>query len=426
METSDPVGLDSGRPSEGRSDAVSRHGRPPRLCIVMEDFYPVMHGATTQILMLGERFEKRGVAVLVLTRRIEPHHAREERLKGLDVVRVPPAVGLHRAGKFLMVPATLWALFRHRARYDVVIVSDVKVLGAAAVLAARLLRKPCFLRAESCGEVDISAWFEANRRAHPLLSRIAGLLLPLRNSWLRQADRFLSISSVITTEFVSTGMPSSRIVEITNGIDAEHFVPISAAERSRLRERLSLPQGWLLVYTGRLAEGKGLRWLLDRWTRFVEEKPGAHLVLVGSGQRFAADIEDELRQQVERRGLQSRVTFTGAVPNVAEYLQAADCFVLPSRMESLGISLLEAMSCGLPCVATGVGGILDIVEDGVNALVVPYRDDQRLDEALRTMFDSPDTAARLGRAARDTVVQRFHVDRIVDRYLTLLDRIHPR
>jgi glycosyltransferase involved in cell wall biosynthesis len=395
----------------------------PRLCILIEDFYPVMHGATTQFLMLGERFAARGVGVLVVTRRIEPHHAREETLPGLVVVRVPPTVGLHRAGKFLMVPGALWVLFRQRARYDVLVVSDVKVLGPAGVLAARLLGKPCVLRAESCGELDITEWLAANRRAHPILSRVARLLLPLRNLWLRQADRFLSISSAITAEFLSTGMPSSRIVEITNGIDAERFTPVSPTEKPLLRRRLALPEGWLLVYTGRLAEGKGLRWLLDIWSRFAAENPDAHLMLVGSGQKFGADIEAELHRLVRERGLATRVTFTGAVPNVAEYLQAADCFVLPSRSESLGISLLEAMACGLPCVATGVGGILDIVEDGSNGLLVPYRDDERLYAALGRIFESPALAARLGEEGRATIVRRFHVDAIVDRYVTLLEEI---
>jgi glycosyltransferase involved in cell wall biosynthesis len=408
---------------EAAAGGAVRRTAALRLVVLMEDFYPVMHGATTQLLLLGERFAARSTGVLMITRRIERSHPRLESLPGIEVVRVGPAVGLHRAGKFLMIPGALWALFRLRARFDAVLVSDVKVLGAAGVFAARLLGKRCLLRAESCGELDITEWLRVNRTEHPLLARLAQFLLPLRNRWLRQADRFLSISSVIREEWRAVGVPPGKIVDLTNGVDVGRFAPVTGAQKLDLRRRLGLPDGWLVIYTGRLTEGKGLRWLLEVWSRFSAQRSDAHLVLVGSGQGFAADIEAELHRMVQGRGLGARVTFAGGVCTVETYLQASDCFVLPSRSEALGLSLLEAMACGLPCIATAVGGIPDVLEDGVSGLLIPYRDDQRLLTALSAVAGSPELAARLGDRGRREVEERFDVSRITDRYLAVLEEL---
>jgi glycosyltransferase involved in cell wall biosynthesis len=420
VEPGRPAGSGVVRPLPVPGD---RPRRTPRLAVLMEDFHPVQHGATTQLLLLGERFAARGLSILVVTRRIERAHPRRESLAGIEVVRVPPAVGLHRAGKFLMIPGALWALFRLRRRFDVLLVSDVKVLGAAGVLAARLLRRRCLLRAESCGELDTTDWLRVNRARHPVLARVAQLLLPLRNLWLRRADRFLSISSAIRREFLSIGVPADRVVDLTNGIDLGRFRPLHPSQKPGLRRRLGLPAGWLVVYTGRLTEGKGLRWLIEIWGGASALREDAHLVLVGSGQGFAADVEAELRRLVHQRGFHHRVTFTGAVRDVEAYLQAADCFVLPSRSEALAISLLEAMACGLPCIATRVGGVPDFLEDGVNGLLVPYRDDDRLVAALAAVAGSPELAAGLAERGRRTVEERFHIDRIVELYAALLREV---
>lgn len=397
---------------------------PPRVCFLMEGFYPVIHGATTQILMLGERFVEHDVETLVVTRRISPEHPAEEVLRGVRVVRVPPAVGLRRSGKFLMLLPAARTLLRLRREFDLLVISDMKVLGILGVLAARALGKPCVLRAETCGELDITEWLADNRGAHPVLARLVRLIAPLRAAWLRRADRFLSISSAITAEYHRVGVPDDQIVEITNGIDADRFAPVERSRKRHLRARLDLPADQrLFLYTGRLAEGKGLEWLLEVWRDLASEHPDAHLVLVGSGQGFAMDIEEQLRRYVRGEGLGGRVTFTGSVQNVHEYLQAADVFVLPSRSESLGIALLEAMACGLPCVATAVGGILDIVVDEQNGLLVSYGDSEGLRLALRRLLASPELAERLAERARATILERFDIHRITEEYLDLFDRL---
>ncbi len=112
------------------------------------------------------------------------------------------------------------------------------------------------------------------------------------------------------------------------------------------------------------------------------------------------------------------MTFVGRVDNVEDYLRAADVFAFPSLFEAMPLSVLEAAACGLPCVASGVGGILDVL-DGGSGLLVPPGDADRLADALETLLADAGSRAALGAAARARVVSRFDLDASVERYRAL-------
>jgi glycosyltransferase involved in cell wall biosynthesis len=114
------------------------------------------------------------------------------------------------------------------------------------------------------------------------------------------------------------------------------------------------------------------------------------------------------------------------VGNVHEYLQAGDIFVFPSEREAFGISVIEAMACGLPIVTTCIDGIKDIVRPGVDALVVPPGDDGALAAAMMQALDGGDDIAALAAAARQRVLQRYSDGRVVAAYRDLLTEVLPR
>lgn len=392
------------------------------VCFLTPAFYPVITGTTTQIRELARRVVGQGQRVLVVTRRLRPDQPAREQVDGAEVVRVRPAVGLRRSGKFLMMIPALLALIAERRHYQVIIVADLQVLGVIGVLAAKLLGKTCLLRAESCAEIGLPL-----RPIDPKRSRfglgLVSLVIAARNRVLMRADGFLSISSATTQEYLAARVPREAIIEITNGVDVDRFRPAAGAEKRELRRRLGLPPGKIFAYSGRLGRGKGLELLLRVWKRLSTENAEAHLVLVGGGQGYGLDMEAELRRLVAEHGLDERVTFTGNVQDVEHWLQAADAFVFPSQTESLGLSLVEALSCGLPAVATRVGGIPDVVQDGVNGILVPYGDEQMLHEAMRTVLSDEERARCMGEAGRRTVVERFNLDLIAGQYQTLLARL---
>ena len=396
--------------------------KKPGVCFLLETFHPVINGAAVQILLLGERLVQSGTNVTVVTRKIQPHHRSCEQINGTRVIRVKPTVGLKRIGKFLMLLPALFTLWKERRVYDVIVVCDFRVLGLLGVLAARLFGKRCVLRAESCGEMDGSY---ATRHSLPpslIKQRLIKIALRLRNRVLMRTDVFLSISSIITKEFCRAGVDPAIIVQIPNAIDLGKFAPATPEERQAKRQALEIDgRKKIFIYTGRLARGKGLEYLLRVWARLVVQHPHIHLFLVGAGQGYTLSCEDELRAFVSENRLESSVTFTGNVSNVNQYLQAANFFVLPSQSEAFGLSLVEAMACGLPCITTSVGGIVETIDPGINGILVPYGDEQALLVAMSDLLCNDQEVLHLGIQARKKVCERYDIDYVSTRYLRLLE-----
>ncbi|MBN1669739.1 MAG: glycosyltransferase family 4 protein [Kiritimatiellae bacterium] len=397
---------------------------PLRLCFLLESYYPRVGGTPTQARLLGEDLAQRGHQVLVITRRWAAEHAREETLNGVTVRRVGP-VGYGQFKKWGMLLTCLPALIARRDRYDVIYVAGLRVLGIAAVAVARCFGKKTVLRTVSCGEVSGEFFRSGLKRLRAgFLSLPFRLLLAARNRLLRRADAFVAISSVIAAELEANGIEAERVEWIPNSVDPALYRPASAAEKAERRRRLGLPaDGTVLVYTGRLVAYKGLPLLVHAFKRLAREHEAVCLVLVGSGGNDIENCEAQLRGFAAAEGLAGRIVFTGDVHNVHDYLMAADQFVFPTENEAFGISLIEAMACGLPAVSTTVGGVRDIVEDGQNALVMAAGDGDQLFAAVDALIRDPDLAARLGQAARRTVLDRFAREIVTQKYLALFRRL---
>jgi glycosyltransferase involved in cell wall biosynthesis len=394
-----------------------------RVCILVESYHPRVGGTPTQARLLAADLLAAGHEAVVVTRRWDRAHPERETVDGAEVIRVGP-VGRGASKKWGMLLRVLPRLLR-LPRFDLIFCPGLRVLGAAAVLAARWRRAPCVLRPVSCGEMSGAFFADGLKRTGLGLSAWpVRAALGLRNALLRKADAFVAISAEIADELIRCGVPEARIARIPNGVDEAVYRPASAEEKAATREALGLrPEERLLVYTGRLVTYKGLPGLLRVWERVAAAHPGSRLALVGGGGNDMANCESELRAFVRERGLEARVLFTGDVAGVAPWLQAADGFVFPTQNEAFGISLIEAMACGLPVVSTDVGGVKDIVEDGVNSLVFKAGDEAALESALTRLMGDPALAARLGRGALETVRARYTRGRVAGLYLDLFRRL---
>ena len=320
-----------------------------------------------------------------------------------------------------MLGPTFKKIFEIRERFSTIVVCDMKVLGIVGVVAGKILKKKCILRAESRGEFDGSFATQFDERPSRFKSIVTALLVLLRNRVLLRADKFLSISTSIRNELVNKGVPESKIVAIKNGVNLERFRPVDSTEKQRLREELNLPKKVIFIYTGRLAKGKGLEYLLRAWQQAVQEADGIHLLLVGSGEGYQLACGHELRHSVSVKGLAESVTFTGAVDNVESYLRAADCFVLVSQTEALPLSLAEAAACGLPAIGSDINGIRDIIQANRNGFLVRYGDEYELKCAITKFGRKEEIRKMFGREARKIAIEKFDIDKIVEDYIELLD-----
>ncbi len=412
--------------ARSRADEADRGTAHVRVLLLTETFWPEVGGGERQAAMLSSALVRRGHAVTIVTRRSQHELATHETDLGVRIVRIAPA-GRGRWKKWGLAVSAIAPLASMRASVDVILVSGYRIMGLPAVLAAKMMGRPCVLKADSPGEMS-GEFFRSGLA--PLQLRPTSLpvraLIGSRNVLLRSADAFAAISSAIAAELQAQGVPSDRTHYIPNGVDTARFKPASDADRTAIRARLGLPAGPLAVYTGRLVSYKGLPLLLRVWRDLLRTGTPGTLVLVGAGSTDMHNCEQDLRTYVDRHGLGGRVIFTGSVDNVEEYLRAADIFVFPTEKEAFGVSLVEAMACGLPSVATRVGGIPDYLVDGDNGLMVGAADFTQLRDAIATLLAGGARVVDLGRRARTTAVARFSGDAVAERYLCLFESLLER
>lgn len=390
----------------------------PRLCILIESYYPVVGGMESQARNLAESLNTMGVPQLFVARRTSRSLSRLEMVDGIPVHRVPPAIP-HSRGRWGMILGCLPTLYRLRTSYDLIFVPGMRVLGLAGVWAARRLGKKCVLKAESSGEMS-GEFFKGGLRSVRLSNTSAAVrfVMKARNRYLARADGFVSMSKEMTGEFTSCGVDAAKITTIPQTVEVRRFFPVDSARKDELRRKLKLPaKGPMLIFTGRLVSYKGLPVLMRAWRDLAQTYLDATLVVVGAGGVDVYNCEAEIKRYAVDNGLQDRVVFTGAVGNVNEYLQASDIFVFPTENEAFGISLIEGMACGLPVISTSIGGIRDILTHEENGLVIKAGDQNQLTVSMRRLLDDRGLALRLGKAALTTVQERYTREIVATRYL---------
>ena len=228
-------------------------------------------------------------------------------------------------------------------------------------------------------------------------------------------DHVIAVSSSIVRKLEDEGRVGAPVTLIYNGIDLErydHQLPCCT-----LREEYGLPpEGPMVGVVARLEAEKGHPTLLDAWPHVLAEFPTATLLIIGEGSRREA-----LEAQVARLGIASSVIFTGRRDDVPAVTKALDVAVLPSYREAQGLTILEAMALSRPVVASNVGGIPEMISDGVTGLLVPPHEPLALaDAVVRLLRDHP-LADTLGRAGHDLVHERFCVQLMARAVETIYD-----
>jgi len=397
---------------------------PLRICYLISTFHPFVGGGETHARLLCRELIRQGCRVFVLTRCTSPELKMEDTVDGIPVHRVPPC-GSGRWHKYWMLFPVFARLVGMRQQYDVILVSGLRLLGAPAMVVARLFGKKCVLRGASCGELSGGFIWDSphlkNQRTPGALYR---LLIRIRNAFLLKADGFLGISEAIHNEYRQCGVPEDRIAVINNGTDTGKFQPVPVSERDALRTRLKIPNRRIFAYSGKLNRGKGLEFLLKVWKALVAEHKDIHLLLIGSGEGHFLSCEQALRDYVQANGLGETVTFTGFVDNVNEYLQCSDYFVFPSENESLSNALIEALACGLPCLVSNVGGIPDTVKDGFNGRLLPVGNEAAWISAATDLLKNDSLAQHWGNQGRLRVLEHNGIASVARRHIAFLQSLN--
>jgi glycosyltransferase involved in cell wall biosynthesis len=363
---------------------------------VVSYFYPFASGAEGQALAQGLELARRGHVVHVVTRAVPGYPVVDEDYHGVYIHRWIKTAAAGPLFGLSFVAGVIAALRSLRPELDVIHTHQGLWEAVATGLARPLLAgRPTLVQPASSGYYG-----EADELRR---TRGAGLL---RRAILANTA-FAAISVEIERQWLDLGVAEGRLVRMASGVDAEQFHPGGSSVESALLPR---PR---VLFTGRLHPQKNLPLLLEAWTEVARRSP-ANLILVGPGHD-----RQNLAELAGSLGIADRVQFTGAVTHPADYLRAADLFVLPSKAEGMSNSLLEAMATALPCIVSGIGGNTDLITDGRTGRLVGEASGTAWSKTILELLENPAEARQLGAAARQRIDEEFALRVVVDRYLEL-------
>ncbi len=235
--------------------------------------------------------------------------------------------------------------------------------------------------------------------------------------------RYVALSQDLQGYLVNrVGIAPGRIEQIYNGVDAQGFHPAPAGPASIPGCPFAAPDHWLVGTVGRMQTVKHQTLLARAFVQALQRQPALRerlrLVLVGEG-----PLRAQAQAVLADAGAADLAWLPGERSDVPAVMRGLHCFVLPSLAEGVSNTILEAMACGLPVVATRVGGNAELVDHGRTGLVVPSDDVPALAQALCQLAQQPQEAAHMGTAGRAAVEQRFSLQAMVAAYQRLYDQV---
>ena len=216
---------------------------------------------------------------------------------------------------------------------------------------------------------------------------------PLTLKLLRRSDKITAVSKGVAQELKGYGLNPDGVDVIRNGVDETVFVPAQKKNEDRY-----------ILCTGRLTTRKGLFDLIE-CGRYVRDKyTDVQFVITGKG-----ELLSKLKARVEELDIKDKFIFTGFVDreNLIKLYQNATIFVLPSHYEGLPTTIIEAMACGLPVVATDISGNVDVIENGKNGILIPPKSPKKMAGVISTLLEDEVMRELLGKNARATIEKRF-------------------
>jgi len=241
--------------------------------------------------------------------------------------------------------------------------------------------------------------------------------LPITRFGIDESDGVTAISSYLREKTIQEFHPERPIEVIPNFVNCDVYMPLSDEQRAQGRARYAQPEEKILVHLSNFRPVKRTADVVRIFARVAQEIP-ARLLMIGDGpDRSAAEWI------AHRKGIQDRVHFLGKQSTVSEILPLADLLLMPSEQESFGLVALEAMACRVPSIATNVGGIPELIEDGVNGRLFPVGDVAAMAAGAVELLRDPDRYQAMAEAARKTAQSRYCASKILPLYERFYEKI---
>lgn len=369
-----------------------------RVAMIIQAYYPRLGGAERQLASLVPLLKEMGVEIQIFTRRYDRALSPFDMINNVPVYRLPvPGPKPLAALSFSLSTIPLLQRFKPHVIHAHELLSP----ATTAIIAKRIFGTPIVAKVLRGGELGDLA--KLRHRAFAS-SRIESIK--------RGIDSFIVISTEIDNELAEIGVPVEKRTFIPNGVDLDRFAPLSLNDKTILRRSLNLPNGLIVVFSGRLDPEKRVNHLVEVWKEIMKTHTSATLLILGTGTE---------EQKLKKMG-GSNIRFEGNVHDVAPYLRVSDIFVLPSSTEGLSNALLEAMASGLACIATSVGGATDLIENRKNGILIPPDDLRALQSALWAMLSDADLRKQFGENSRDLIRKKYSLHTVAGKLKALYQK----
>jgi glycosyltransferase involved in cell wall biosynthesis len=360
-----------------------------RVCFVTPYSPKEVSGVGQVVANLGKGLSTRKHDYTILTKHVE---------EGTDIPGLVEITykQIRFFGGLLLILGAFKEILRERLNIDILHLHSISSLTMASAILGRLLGIPTVLTLHGkFPQSQVGHWFKLTQRLT------------------------ISLSSCVTCVSQDTKdfhQLTSAIV-VRNGIDTTLFVPDSLA-RERMRSMLGLGGSFTLLFVGRWVAHKGVGSVIQLTKELDRKRMDVKLILVGSGD------EKDIRNVVAELSIEDRVILVGRVDDVVPYYQCSDLFLLfTSPLEGLPLALLEAMACGLPCVASSVSGITEVIEDDVNGFSVEEADEKGLERRVIEIIEGRSDMDGIRKRARVTLVRKFGLDRMTEDYIRVFSSL---
>lgn len=388
------------------------------VCLVTLYYYPVLSGATERFRRYAPKLLQRGIRLQVMTLQGEntPLH---EVFEGIEIERFPlgPSAGDPSAALLQQVEKR----WKEASRYpEILQIISHSLQGTPAVWRARW-------RGIACLNTITMSPFEVSTFAERLKIWVY--------QWLRQLPfhYLVTSSGVVSRSIEKQGVSKKRIAVIHNGVDIQRFKPVASLEaRNQIRAELGLSEeDEIILFIGFISFRKGVDLLLKAWPEIIDRRPMARLLLVGprrnpslgikkNGELDADELFAEMINTLAANAPRpERITFTGEVENIEDYLKTADVFVLPSRLEGFANVVAEAMASGLPCVLMPYQGLPEELGRPGREFLLSAYEPEKLAASIVMPLEDQNLRTSLGLAARSWAEKNLDVEKSIDAFAQL-------
>ena len=300
-------------------------------------------------------------------------------------------------------------LYKNYHEYDVFHGITAYVYTFIPALIFKAFGKPAFIKV-----TGIHGGFENNGR----ISRISGIST-LRLKKANTLSGYISISSDITASLKRSGVEAKRIKYIPNGVDTKRFRPILCEDKIALRKKMEINDVFTICYVGGLTKNKRIIEIVKAVHQLKEKGVRIQFLIVGPD-RSGQIVENEIENYIKAYDLHDCCLRIHHTTQPEVYFNVSDLFILNSEFEGLSNSLLEAMACGLPCVATPASGTVDLIEDDINGCFTDGTFDN-ICEKILVLYNDKQLVSNMSNQARKKIIERFSVQYILKEHIKLFE-----